>query len=232
MTSWVVDRHNASGTVPLLPPADIAPDDPAWFNAVAHESAVAVVDSAISSAMTSPMNVTVVDRDGMHHQHVTLVDAPAGAGKTHLVTEVVRRAHAVGTRLLVVTPGNDQLGELAVRTARTLGGASGAIGVLHRRGELGAVAGELRAAGVIVTSDADLLVHADVVICTLHKLAVPRHHARSPKDLGTGDRPFGLAVVDEAYQASGPVFATVAAVCSRLLLVGVPGLLRPFAIAP
>src|SRR4051812_47141985 len=97
-----------------LPPAGLAPDDPAWFNAAAHHAAAAVIDAAITSALSGPMNVTVVDAAGTHRQHVTLVDAPAGAGKTYLVTEVVRRAHAAGMRLLVVTPGNDQLGELAV----------------------------------------------------------------------------------------------------------------------
>lgn len=215
-----------------LPPAGLAPDDPAWFNAAAHHAAAEVVDAAITSAMSGPMNVTVVDAAGTHRQHVTLVDAPAGAGKTYLVTEVVQRAHAAGMRLLVVTPGNDQLGELALRTTRVLGGAAGTVGVLHRQGELGDVGDELRSVGATVTSDADGLVAADVVICTLHKLMVTRHHAHAPKDLGTSSRPFGLAVVDEAYQASGPVFAAVAAACPRLLLVGDPGQLKPFSTDP
>lgn len=225
-------RRRAPITDVELPPAGLAPDDPAWFNAAAHHAAADVIGAAITSAITGPMNVTVVDAAGRHRQHVTLVDAPAGAGKTYLVTEVVRRAHARGMRLLVVTPGNDQLGELAVRTARVLGGAAGAVGVLHRKGELGDVADELRSVGVTVTSDADAVVGAEVVICTLHKLMVTRHHAHAPKDLGTNRRPFGLAVVDEAYQASGPVFAAVAAACSRLLLVGDPGQLKPFSTDP
>ncbi len=49
---------------------------------------------------------------------------------------------------------------------------------------------------------------------------------------GRSSRPFGLAVVDEAYQASGPVFAAVAAACPRLLLVGDPGQLKPFSTDP
>ncbi len=112
-----MSRRVARRRVPIdegqLPPAGLVPDDPAWFNAAAHHAAAEVIDATITSAMSGPMNVTVVDTVGTHRQHVTLVDAPAGAGKDDLVTEVVRRAHAAGIRLLVVTPGNDQLGELA-----------------------------------------------------------------------------------------------------------------------
>lgn len=231
MTSLFANRRRTAPDIEL-PPAGLAPDDPAWFDAAAHHAAAEVIDAAITSAMTGPINITVIDRAGTHRQHVTLVDAPAGAGKTYLVTEVVRRAHNAGMRLLVVTPGNDQLGELALRTARVLGRDASALGVLHRKGELEDVAGELRFLGVTVTSDADAVADADVVICTLHKLMVTRHHAHAPKDLGTSRRPFGLAVVDEAYQASGPVFAAVAAACPRLLLVGDPGQLKPFSTDP
>lgn len=210
-----------------LPPAGLAPDDPEWFDTVAHQAAVEVIRVAIDSALHGPMNVEVTDRDGTHYQHLTLVDAPAGAGKTRLVTDLARQAVESGVRLLIVTPGNDQLGELAARTSRALAGTRARFGVLHRAGQLEDVGHVLRADGVVVTTNADDVADADVLICTLHKLRAVRY-SWNPKDLGCGSRPFGLAVVDEAYQASGPVFAAVAATASRVLLVGDPAQLEPF----
>lgn len=213
------------------PPAGLAPDDSAWFNTGAHMAAVDVIRSAITSALDGPMNVEVTDGDGTHRQHVTLVDAPAGAGKTQLVTNLARQAVDSRVRLLVVTPGNDQLGELARRTSRALSGTGKRLGVLHRAGELQDVSDMLRASGVVVTTDADDVADAHVVICTLHKLRTVRY-SWHPKDLGCGAWPFGLAVVDEAYQASGPVFAAVAATSRRILLVGDPAQLKPFSTDP
>lgn len=224
-------RSARTRDVPVLPPAGLAADDPAWFDARCHLAAADVIRLAVESALDGPMNVQVTDRGGTHEQHVTLVDAPAGAGKTRLVTDLARHSAQRHIRLIIVTPGNDQLGELAARTSRALDGTGSRLAVLHKRGELQDIAAALRVTGVIVTTNADDVVDADIVICTLHKLRAVRY-GWQPKDLGCGVRPFGLAVVDEAYQASGPVFAAVAATSRRVLLVGDPAQLKPFSTDP
>jgi len=174
--------------------------------------------------------VSVPAPDGGTDMHVTLLDAPAGGGKTFIIVQTVRRARADGRRVLVVTPGNDQLGELARRVQHALAadGLPGRTVVLHAQGRLrDDVLSQLTAAGVATVTRGRDAVGAAVVIATLHKVATTRY-GYHPHDLGATGDPFGLALVDEAYQASAGVLAGTAELCHRLLLVGDPGQLKPF----
>lgn len=221
---------------PAVPPADVAPDDPAWFNTDAHHAAARTVDEAISRALHAPFNVRARDRDGHEHvAHVTPLDSPAGGGKTYAVTQGVATAARDRHRILVVSPTNEQVEALAIRIHRRLA-ADGLhdrrVTLLHKSSGWSGSEPLRRYAdrtSLELTSELRLAAGADIVIATIAK--VSDLHGRG-NDLGERHTPFALAIVDESYQAACMPYAAVVNICPRGLTVGDPGQLRPFSSDP
>jgi hypothetical protein len=150
-----------------------------------------------------------------------VVAAPAGAGKTQLVTRAVSRARNVGLRVAVATPTNEQAFALVRRVAQA-----------HCTRKSGEVVSFLPASTVSLPPDVRAVPGVrelekarqangeGLVVATLSKLGDA--HARG--DLG----PFDALLLDEAYQADSSRYFAAGGLAPRHLLVGDSGQISPF----
>lgn len=145
---------------------------------------------------------------------VALVDAPAGAGKTGLVTRLVPRHVKEDRRVGVITQTNEQADDLTRRLAREQ--PKLAITRLVRSG----YQMDDRPANVTVVEDARNLRTDPVVIATADKWAF------SAEKLKAGA--FDIGLIDEAYQMAGGKLLYSGHLFGALEMVGDPGQLSPF----
>lgn len=91
-----------------------------YYDATLAAGADRTIDTAIASFLSGPPEIAV----GGERFHVVVTAAPAGAGKTHLVTTTVERAVAAtrgaAATIVIGTPTNDQAFQLVERIARRL----------------------------------------------------------------------------------------------------------------
>jgi hypothetical protein len=150
-----------------------------------------------------------------------VVSAPAGAGKSHLIADVVSRARLRGYRVAVAAPTNEQ-----------------AFGLVRKIAELHCSRGGGRTVGFVPASDVCL---PDAV----RALAGVREHrpaSRARGDglivgtlsklgdaFGRGDLDaFDLLLIDESYQADSSKYYAVGDLAPVHLLVGDGGQISPF----
>lgn len=145
---------------------------------------------------------------------VAVVDAPAGAGKTGLVTRLVARHLKNQRTLAVVTQTNEQADDLTKRLADEQPKLTieRFISTQHTPPAF--------PGNVTVLSDANSLGGGHVAIATADKWAF------AAEKLGS-DR-FEIGLVDEAYQMGGAKLLYIADLFDALQLVGDPGQLSPF----
>jgi hypothetical protein len=189
----------------------------AAFDEALARRADAVCGEAIELLLDSAPLITV-DR---HTYQVVVVAAPAGAGKSEFVCEVVQRAVERYRRsmavVVVATPTNDQAYELVRRIATRNPTHEVAFVPAHGR-NLPPATATLPNVHEVRASDAN---QYPIVVGTLDKLGDA--HARG--DLAPG---FRFLLIDEAYQAHSAHYFGVAGLADRHLLVGDPGQLDPF----
>ena len=143
-----------------------------------------------------------------------VVQAPAGAGKTGLVTRLASKLGTDGAVVGIITQTNEQANDLVRRYAGEYPGQR--IARLHSKQN---VPGPFPP-NVEVTADAQTAVRSGVVVTTSHKWAY------AAPDLGPGT--IDVGIVDEAYQMGGSRLLYLAEVFPRFDLVGDPGQLDPF----
>lgn len=177
------------------------------YNQVTVDEADAVKDAIRSDLMAR-----------VGRQAAVVAAAPAGAGKSHFVSETVGQLRDENLRVAVVAPTNEQAHSLVER-----------IKLLHPDLPVAFVHAQDRELppriavlpGVTQPRAADARDHRDpLVVATIDKLA-----DAFLRD-GLGD--FDVLVMDEAYQADAARYYTAAGVASTHLLVGDSGQLDPF----
>lgn len=150
-----------------------------------------------------------------------VVSAPAGAGKSHLIADVVGRARATGRRVAVAAPTNEQ-----------------AFGLVRKIAELCCARGTCEAVCFIPASDVEL----PAAIAGLPGVQVRRPAATARGEaliVGTlnklGDAfgrrdldPLDLLLIDEAFQADSSKYFAVGGLAPLHLLVGDAGQINPF----
>jgi hypothetical protein len=158
--------------------------------------------------------------DGAACPRGTVVSAPAGAGKTFLVSTAVGRARDRELRVGVAAPTNEQAFGLVRRIAE-----------IHCRRKPGEMVTFVPASDVRLPDDVRALpwvrearsVRANrknLVVGTLDKLG----DAFSRGDL----QPFDVLLIDESYQADSSRYFAAAALAPVHLLVGDAGQISPF----
>src|SRR5262245_54694624 len=173
------------------------------LDSAAVDAAQGIVDAAIRDFLAPARGPRAV-----------VVAAPAGAGKTQLVTAAVGRARGGGLRVAVATPTNEQ----AFALVRRIAGAGQPVSFLPA--STVALPEAVRALPGVreLERSADANGEA-LVVGTLSKLG----------DAFTRDlAPFDALVVDEAYQADSARYFAVGGLAPRHLLVGDSGQINPF----
>jgi hypothetical protein len=144
--------------------------------------------------------------------------APAGAGKSYLVSSIVGRLRGQGLRVVLAAPTNEQAQSLVAQ-----------VNDLHPDLDVAFVPAAGRELppsiatrpGIRQPSVKEAIAHSEpLVVATIDKLADA--YLRS----GLGD--FDVLVIDEAYQADAARYYTAAFAASTHLLVGDAGQLDPF----
>lgn len=145
---------------------------------------------------------------------IRVVNAPAGAGKTGMVTRLVPCHVDAGRRVAVVAQTNEQADDVTRRLA-----AEQPQRPIHRL--VSAAHSPLNLpVNVVVLTEASAVHGAEVVVATADKWAF------SVEKLGS--HRFDVGIVDEAYQMAGAKLLYVADLFDCLELVGDPGQLSPF----
>lgn len=168
-------------------------------------AALATADVTVASLVDATATLT----DGS----IRVVDAPAGAGKTGLVTRLIPAHRRAGRTIGVVTQTNEQADDLTRR-------------LVSEQPQLRVVRFVASThspdvpGSVIVTSDVATARDSELVIATADKWAYA-----AEKLSGTT---FDVGIVDEAYQMAGGKLLYVADLFQSLELVGDPGQLSPF----
>jgi hypothetical protein len=145
-----------------------------------------------------------------------VVTAPAGAGKSYLVDSAAVRAGALGLRVAVASPTNDQAFGLVGGIARMLAG--GVVAFMPANGV--SLPADVAALPGVTEVPAD---HADgeqLVVATLSKFGDA--FTRGKLQL------FDLLLLDESYQADSGRYFAAAGLASVHLLVGDGGQISPF----
>jgi hypothetical protein len=147
-----------------------------------------------------------------------VVAAPAGAGKTQLVSRIVGRLRDENLRVALVAPTNEQAYGLVERVKALRPDLPVAFVAAQGRGLPGLIANLPGVTQPTATQARDQ--RRPLVVATLDKLADA--YLRS----GLGD--FDVLVMDEAFQADAARYYTVANVAPTHLPVGDAGQLDPF----
>jgi hypothetical protein len=173
-----------------------------------------VIGAAV--AVTDAIRADLMSRLGT--QAAVVAAAPAGAGKSHFVSETVGQLRANGTTVVAATPTNEQAHDLVRQIVGLNPGIDVTLMPAHERGMLDE---EARRLGVTQLGAREV-VHAGapLVVATLDKVA----------DAATryGFGGYGVLVIDEAYQADAARYYAAAGVADTHLPVGDSGQLDPF----
>jgi hypothetical protein len=145
---------------------------------------------------------------------IRVVNAPAGAGKTGLVTRLVPVHVKKGRNVAIVTQTNEQGDDLTRRLATEQPTLSIYRLVSSQHSP------ENMPPNVMVVTDARSVSGSDVVVATADKWAF------SAEKLG--GNAFDVGIVDEAYQMPGGKLLYVANLFDSMEMVGDPGQLSPF----
>jgi len=145
---------------------------------------------------------------------VALVDAPAGAGKTGLVTRLVPRHVKEDRRVAVITQTNEQADDLSRRLAREQPKLDITRMVKSGYDDPGFPN------NVTVLSDAAALGSSSVVVATADKWSFATAKL--------GKTTFDIGLIDEAYQMAGGKLLYSGHLFQALEMVGDPGQLSPF----
>jgi hypothetical protein len=180
------------------------------FDACVIRRAQETADRAIAdflSAATSPRGVVVA--------------APAGAGKTHLVTTAVSRARSRRMRVAVATPTNEQAFALVRRLSQKHCTATAGESVTFIPASTVSLPADVASMPGVRQLKAAQAHGAGLVVGTLNKLG----DAFARGDL----EPFDALLIDESYQADSSRYFGVGGLAPRHLLVGDSGQISPFA---
>lgn len=176
----------------------------------------AVIDAADQVAQAAQSDFFNIAGQGS----VTL-SAVAGAGKSHFVTNTVKKCRQRGIRVAVAAPTNEQVFSL-VRSIADSDPAQPVAYVPAHDVELPAWA---RRPNVIPLTPAYLASGQPVVVGTIHKLASAINPLnKSTQALGE----FDALIIDESYQANSASYYALAGIAPRHLCVGDSGQIQPF----
>ncbi|QWV93422.1 AAA family ATPase [Geomonas oryzisoli] len=149
-----------------------------------------------------------------------IVSAVAGAGKSYFVTDTVKKCRALGLRVAVGAPTNEQVFSLVRSIADS---DPGRVAYIHGEKVIPPL-GILRP-NVAIISPAYQATGETVLVGTIHKLA----SAINPQSgfipaLGQ----FDALIIDESFQATSANYFAVAGIAPRHLCVGDSGQILPF----
>jgi|SRR5579884_700197 len=150
-----------------------------------------------------------------------VVTAPAGAGKSHLVADVVRQARAAGLRVAVAAPTNEQAFGLVRAVSGLYGRLGGGRTVTFVPASTVSLPDAVRALPGVRETPAAQARREPLVIGTLSKLGDA--FARGSLD------PYDVLLIDESYQADSARYFAVGGLAPVHLLVGDGGQISPFA---
>jgi hypothetical protein len=153
---------------------------------------------------------------GQRGVHVT---APAGAGKSYLVTRAVGRARTQRARVAVAAPTNEQAFGL-VRTIAQLHGGKGSQTVTFVPARTVSLPDAIRRLPGVQERDASAASGETLIVATLSKLG----DAFARGSLA----PFEALLIDESYQADAGKYFAVGDLAPVHLLVGDGGQISPF----
>jgi hypothetical protein len=179
------------------------------FDASALSEAARVTDFALADFL-----------DGTRSPHGTVVSAPAGAGKTFLVSTGVTRARARGLRVGVAAPTNAQAFGLTRRIAEVHHRTNPNENVTFVPATDKNLPDDVRILPNVRETTAAHANDADLVVGTLDKFG----DAFCRGNL----QPFDVLIIDEAYQADSSKYFAAAALAPVHLLVGDAGQISPF----
>lgn len=155
-------------------------------------------------------------RDGLlGGERLQLVKAPPGAGKTHLLLELLAAGFEKKMRLAVATFTNAQADDISRRLANDHPKVE-----VHRFISNGALEPDLGSRVRIIKSKDDLPRGPGVVVATTAKWAF------------TDTSPFDALLIDEAWQIGWADFQLLLGVASRFVLIGDPGQIPPVVSIP
>ncbi len=183
---------------------------PAFYDSATVAAAEATADAAIHDLLHG---------SGRHRGVVTT--APAGAGKSFLVSTAVDRARDRGLRVAVAAPTNEQaFGLVRSIATRHCAGRTGRTATFVPASTVSLPDPIRTLPGVLEAKAKDANAH-NLIIGTLSKLGDA--FARGDLD------PFDVLLVDEAYQADSAKYFAVGGLAPVHLLVGDAGQISPFA---
>src|SRR4051812_11727992 len=176
-----------------------------------------VFDEGVLRAANAAANVAAREFLGNAGRRLGVVlSAPAGAGKTGVVSEVTRRASQQKMRVSVGTPTNEQAFGLVRRLSPVLGKSR----ITYLPAASISVPDDIRALPNVRIVDSNGAVGAEVLVATIDKLG----DAFARQKLHGFD---GL-ILDESFQADSRRYYCVADLAPTHLLVGDGGQLSPF----
>jgi hypothetical protein len=175
-------------------------------------SVVAEAERTADRAIADFLSGTAVRR-GVH------VTAPAGAGKSHLVSRAVARARAARLRVAVATPTNEQAFGL-VRTIALLHCGKGSQTVTFVPARAVSLPDSIRRLPGVQEREASAASREGLIVGTLSKLG----DAFARGSLA----PFDVLLIDESYQADAGKYYAVGDLAPVHLLVGDGGQISPF----
>jgi hypothetical protein len=149
-----------------------------------------------------------------------VVSAPAGAGKTNLVTDAVGSARGLDLRVVVGTPTNEQAFGLVRRISGVHCAAMPGEAVNFLPASKVVLPAGVRGLPGVQEVDAAGANQENLVVGTLSKLG----DAYSRGNL----RPFDVLLIDESYQADSSKYFAVGDLAPLHLLVGDSGQISPF----
>jgi AAA domain len=147
------------------------------------------------------------------------VPAPAGAGKSDLVSRAVGRARALGLRVAVAAPTNEQAFGL-VRTIALLHCRTGGQTVTFVPARNVSLPDAVRRLPGVQEREARAAAGESLIVGTLSKLGDAFARGSLP--------PFDVLLVDESYQADAAKYYAVGDLAPVHLLVGDGGQISPF----
>ncbi len=168
--------------------------------------------SPVSELQALADDVVASARDALlDAERLVVVKAPPGAGKTHLLLQLLAAGHGAGLRMAVATFTNNQADDVC----RRLASEHPKVPVMRWLSGSGTAATDLGSSVMIGRKGSDLPAGSCAVVATTSKWAL----ANSPV--------FDVLLVDEAWQISWADFALLRSVSGRFVLIGDPGQIPP-----
>lgn len=177
-------------------------------------------DTGVVAAADRMADCAIADSlSGAPGQRGVHVTAPAGAGKSYLVSRAVGRARARRLRVAVAAPTNEQAFGL-VRTIAMLHCGTGSQTVTFVPARSVSLPDAIRRLPGVQEREASTASREDLIVGTLSKLG----DAFARGSLS----PFDVLLIDESYQADAGKYYSVGDLAPVHLLVGDGGQISPF----